>query len=89
MERNRSWLFAIGLVVAAGCQGAPGVLNPGPPQYQRHVSQQFDPYPSVEEGPEVVGGRPLDYQHPYSEVSRSQPGRWTDSRWNPRNWFGP
>jgi|ADGO01.1.fsa_nt_gi hypothetical protein len=87
MKRYQTWVAALCLVAAAGCQSAPGLLNPGPAEYQQHVSNQFDPYPSVEDGPPVVGGRPIDYQQPYSEVRRSQPGRWVNSRFNPRNWF--
>src|SRR5690606_29831006 len=67
MGRIQTWVVASCLAAVAGCQSAPGLLNPGPAEYQQHVSNQFDPYPSVEDGPPVVGGRPIDYQQPYTE----------------------
>jgi hypothetical protein len=46
----------------------PDLYHPGPARYQRAVADKFDPYPSPETGPEVVGGRPLGYQRPLTET---------------------
>ena len=42
---------------------------------QQLRAERFDPYPEVDTGPEVVGGRPRDYQVPMSEPARAQQWR--------------
>jgi hypothetical protein len=49
----------------------PNFLNPGPAAYQRAEAIQHDPYPLDDVGPEVVGGRPREYQIPVNEVERA------------------
>jgi hypothetical protein len=61
-------------VFASGCAGtaAPNWLSPGPTRYQQMKAREIDPYPEVETGPEIVGGRPRDYTEPRSEPVRAQ-----------------
>jgi hypothetical protein len=46
----------------------PDLYQPGTANQQRAVAEKFDPYPSPDTGPEVVGGRPLGYQRPLTET---------------------
>lgn len=50
----------------------PRLASPGTAPLQRYNAEQFDPYPQNDMGPEIVGGRPLDYAVPVSEVNRSR-----------------
>lgn len=50
----------------------PTILSPGPAPFQRNNALQFDPYPPNDLGPEIVGGRPKDFQKPPDEVTRSR-----------------
>jgi hypothetical protein len=50
----------------------PDFLHPGWANQQRHDAIQHDPYPLNDIGPEVVGGRPREYQQPVNEVERAQ-----------------
>lgn len=57
----------------------PRLFGPGTLDSQRNNASLHDPYPDPEAGPEVVGGRPRDFQKPLAEPVRS---RWlTDSWW--------
>ena len=63
------------LCTAVGCSSAvrlPRLPSPGPAQYQRAAAQDFDPYPLNDLGPEIVGGRPREFQKPLDEVTRSR-----------------
>jgi hypothetical protein len=67
-------------------------LFAGPSEIQRERATQFDPYPDQDMGPEVVGGRPLDYNRQIPEVDRSrfvggsaQPVTRQMDRWRPHN----
>ncbi|NOY41154.1 MAG: membrane or secreted protein [Planctomycetes bacterium] len=78
-------LFAL-LPMLAACSATvrkPRLLHPGPAGYQRNNATQFDPYPPDDMGPEIVGGRPPDFQKPPPEVIRArqqQPvGPWRSS----------
>lgn len=48
------------------------IAHPGPAAYQRAQAIQHDPYPLNDVGPEVVGGRPREYQIPVNEVERAR-----------------
>src|SRR3954452_4468845 len=48
------------------------IAHPGPAAYQRAQAIQHDPYPLSDVGPEVVGGRPREYQIPVNEVERAR-----------------
>jgi len=46
--------------------------HPGPAAYQRAQALRHDPYVLNDVGPEVVGGRPREYQIPVNEVERAR-----------------
>ena len=50
----------------------PQLLHPGSAPFQRQNATQFDPYPMIGVGPEIVGGRPIDFQKPPNEVERAR-----------------
>lgn len=52
----------------------PDLAHPGPAPIQRARAIQHDPYPLSDLGPEVVGGRPREYQQPLPEVDRARLG---------------
>lgn len=75
------------LAVSAGCQTPFTAATPV--EAQRHYAANVhDPYPDPDMGPEVLGGRPTEYDKPYSTPRRIQFGRWLrESRVNPMTWF--
>jgi len=84
MNRPCSLLVAAVLAVAAGgCRsvGPPNWLHPGTAAHQQSKAERFDPYPENELGPEVLGGRPREYQKPPAEPARA---RWLPWSWGPR-----
>lgn len=63
------------LLMTSACSSTiykPTLLHPGPAPFQRNNAQQFDPYPPMDLGPEIVGGRPKDFQKPPDEVTRAR-----------------
>jgi len=67
-------LFALLAMGLAGCSVAPpNLLHPGPAVVQQGRAQQFDPYPQAENGGNIAGTRPPDFQQPIPEVDRA---RW-------------
>ena len=50
----------------------PTLLHPGPAGFQRNNAVQFDPFPPNDMAPEIVGGRPIDYQKPPDENVRAR-----------------
>jgi hypothetical protein len=60
------------LVACSSTIRKPRLESPGTAGLQRHNAEQFDPYPMTDAGPEIVGGRPLDYQIPVPEVNRAR-----------------
>jgi len=64
----------IGLWLAAGgCAPLSYQLsNPGTIQTQRLRAVRFDPYPDNNIAPEIVGGRPLDFQVDRAEANRAR-----------------
>jgi hypothetical protein len=74
MDRLNKILFFLCLASGlAGCRSDGRLFPPpGSVQTQRHNATLFDPYTDVETGPEVVGGRPRDFQQPLSESERSR-----------------
>lgn len=77
-----SWGVVL-LTVAAGCaSGIPNLRHPGDLVSQRYNAIAHDPYTDTDAAPEVVGGRPRDYQKPLPEPVRN---RWLmDSWWSRR-----
>ncbi len=68
-------LTGAGCVTLAACSPTirwPRLHNPGPASYQRGAAEQSDPYPLPDMGPEVVGGRPREFDKPRDEVRRSR-----------------
>jgi hypothetical protein len=66
-------LVALVLAGVGGCRsGGCGLKPAGTVEKQRFNATVFDPYSDVESGPEVVGGRPRDFQQPLSESDRSR-----------------
>jgi len=71
----------VAAVTNVGCAGVgmPQFFGAGSVQQQRAVAERFDPYPENDTAPSVGGGRPLGYEEPIAEPSRS--------RWNPQTWY--
>ena len=75
-------LVALNLAAAGCTSGRPNLMHPGDLQSQRYNAIAHDPYTDTDAGPEVVGGRPRDFQKPLAEPVRS---RWLmDSWWSSR-----
>ena len=60
----------------------PTLQHPGPAPFQRNNAQHFDPYPPNDVAPEIVGGRPREFQKPPNEVIRSRQQE-TIAPWRP------
>ena len=69
------------LVASTGCgRERPNLMHPGDLQSQRFNAIAHDPYTDQDAGPEVVGGRPREFQKPLAEPVRN---RWVmDSLWS-------
>jgi len=65
-------LLLLPLTACSSTVTRPTLLHPGPAYFQRNNAQQFDPYPPNDMGPEIVGGRPIDFQKPPDEVRRAR-----------------
>jgi hypothetical protein len=61
-------------LAAGGCAAGRGfnIFQPGTIQQQRLRATVHDPYPDRDLGPEVVGGRPREYQQPLPEPVRNR-----------------
>jgi hypothetical protein len=84
MQAHKPILFALMIAaLAAGITGclpereelAQSLAHPGPTAYQRALANQHDPFLLNDVGPEVVGGRPRDFDMPMNEVERARLGR--------------
>jgi hypothetical protein len=76
-DRRTTIIVAILATSLAGCAPEMASLrqsfaHPGPAAYQRAQAIQHDPYVLNDVGPEVVGGRPREYQIPVNEVERAR-----------------
>ena len=76
--RSRLLLVVLVLLVG-GCRGSRWNLWPGRIEEQQLRATVHDPYSDVDAGPEVVGGRPRDYQQPLPEPVRNR--LFVDSWW--------
>lgn len=81
-HRLLALLMGLCLFAGAGCQsmGLPRLFGPGSAPYQRGVAQQYDPYPETDVAPEIVGGRPREYQQPVAEPARARWLQWSFPR---------
>lgn len=58
---------------ATGCMTQPtNFSQPGPIDVQQRRAIRLDPYPNQRIAPEIVGGRPREYQADRSEVDRAR-----------------
>ena len=70
---EKVWVLPIVVALClAGCRGVhrPRLQGPGTAESQRQWAQIYDPYPEGEVGPDVMGGRPRDF-----DVARAEPQR--------------
>lgn len=71
-------LFALLLLPSVGCAGNRFAASrwtwwhPGRTQEQRVRASVHDPYSDQDLGPEVVGGRPREFQNQYPEAVRNR-----------------
>jgi hypothetical protein len=81
MSRFGRFLLALASLVAmSGCASGHGWnIWPGTIQQQRIRATVHDPYPNPHMAPEVVGGRPRDYQEPLPEPVQNRV--FVDSWW--------
>lgn len=82
---NRFWqiVAVLGFVTfLAGCgtMSRPKWFAPGPAKEQQARAERFDPYPSKDIGPSVVGTRPREFAQPYAEPLRNQWEQWGPGR---------
>ncbi len=80
--RFRLSLLAATLLATLGCgQSRPLLAPQGTIEQQQYRASLHDPYSDNDLGPEVVGGRPRDFQKPAAEPVRS---RWLWNSWGDR-----
>ncbi len=71
-------LLILATCVSMGCKGTRYAeskktwRHPGTIQQQRIRATVHDPYPDQDAGPDVIGGRPRDYQQPLAEPVRNR-----------------
>jgi hypothetical protein len=75
--RQRIFLLLVAGLTMTGCY-RPNFRHPGNTPYQSHQATLHDPYPDDDLGPEVVGGRPREFQKPLAEPVRN---RWLRDSW--------
>ena len=56
-----------------GCAARSDWSNPGTTIRQQFRAMRHDPYADVDIGPQVIGGRPREYQLPVPQAVRNQP----------------
>ena len=81
MPKRGRWLPLLFLCVLpfAGCRAPENWFGPqGPMQTQQYEAVMHDPYTDEDAGPEVVGGRPRDFQKPLPEPVRNN---WLQDSW--------
>ncbi|HEY3391739.1 MAG TPA: hypothetical protein VGK58_03470 [Lacipirellulaceae bacterium] len=76
---QRLVVVAVAAACYAGCtpevhryKRFPDFSHPGWAHEQRNDAVAHDPYPVDDAGPEIVGGRPREYQRPLNEVERAR-----------------
>jgi hypothetical protein len=82
VSARRVWLLAVCYAFVSGCGYSRPLLGPPGPIYQQQQNASIhDPYALNDLGPEVVGGRPRDFQKPLAEPVRN--------RWFAESWWAP
>ncbi len=76
MKFDRWCLILVGMCVFS-CVGCGRILQgslqpPGTVFQQRNRAVLFDPYPSDDFGPPIVGGRPREFSQPFAEARGNQ-----------------
>ncbi len=80
MRKLLTYAFLSSFVVLTGCTlPSRRFQSPGPIGLQQLDATQFDPYGDADAGPEIVGGRPREFQRPAAEPVRARGFR--DTRW--------
>ena len=74
MPRLPKCLAILLLILPVGCAtNRPyGLFTPGTVEQKRQRATVHDPYPDQNLGPEVVGGRPRDFQEPLPEAVKNR-----------------
>lgn len=73
----RCFLFGFACCLGlGGCLSTPNWNQPGTVRTQQYRAMLHDPYADNDIGPEVVGGRPRDYDKPLPAPVRHQPRRF-------------
>ncbi len=86
--RQSQITLLLGVLLFCGCQWSPFSARVPVRAQQQYAATVNDPYPNTQDAPEIVGGRPREFDQPYAEARRVQPDRWIRARWAPWNWFG-
>ncbi len=73
-------ITAMGTVSYAGCNIRPTAGPPGTIYHQRNRAVNYDPFPDQNAGPAIEGGRPLQYERPLPEVTKSQTNPYAANR---------
>lgn len=66
-----AYLLATAALLISGCAPLPLLRPPGPLRQQQIRASVFDLYGDNDAGPEIVGGRPRDFQKPAPEAVRN------------------
>ena len=72
---GKAWaLLIVAAVSLSGCRGlyVPSLQGPGTAEYQRKWAQRYDPYPESQVGPDVLGGRPREFDVTRAETQRAR-----------------
>ncbi len=72
---GKSWaLLILATLSLSGCRGlyCPTLQGPGTADEQRKWAQRYDPYPESQVGPDVLGGRPREFDVTRSETQRAR-----------------
>jgi hypothetical protein len=78
-SRLQKLTLALSCLAVGGCAADGRLFNPGTIEQQRLQATVNDPYSDQDLGPEVVGGRPRDYQQQLPEAVRNR--LYVDSFW--------
>jgi len=70
-------LLLVSCLLMVGCNlSRPNWFNPGTIEQQQQRATIHDPYGDNDLGPEIVGGRPRDFERPAAEPARTQPWKY-------------